>query len=161
MSFLCWFSNFAVVLNFQNHGWAICTKFKKKIAILVLIVPNLCLLIKYLCYHPEVNSKTCVTREICLLTVWKFQDFCITQILREISFEDSKSAKSAILTHLEALNFNFHDFLYFLKAAIYQMNKFTALKMAKLAGFAILKSSKLISRKIWVIQKSWNFHTVG
>ena len=37
----------------------------------------------------------------------KFQNFSITQILREINFGDSKSAKSAILTHLEALNFNF------------------------------------------------------
>ena len=28
--------------------------------------------------------------------VWKFHDFSITQILREIKFEDSQSAKSAI-----------------------------------------------------------------
>ena len=40
-------------------------------------------------------------------TVWKFHDFSITQILREIKFEESRSAKSAILTHLEALNFAF------------------------------------------------------
>ena len=39
------------------------------------------------------------------LTVWKFHDFSITQILREINFGDSTSAKSAILTHLEVLNF--------------------------------------------------------
>ena len=35
--------------------------------------------------------------------------------LREINFEDSRSAKSAILTHLEALNFDFHEILHFLK----------------------------------------------
>ena len=35
--------------------------------------------------------------------------------------------------------------------------KFTAHKMAV---FALQKSSKLISRKIWVMEKSWNFHTV-
>ena len=40
-------------------------------------------------------------------TVWKFQDFTITQIFREINFGDSRSAKSAISTHLEALNFDF------------------------------------------------------
>ena len=40
-------------------------------------------------------------------TVWKFHDFCITQILRENNFEDSRSAKSDILTHLEALNYDF------------------------------------------------------
>ena len=28
-----------------------------------------------------------------------------------------------------------------------------------MADFALIKSSKLISRKIWVIDKSWNFHT--
>ena len=36
---------------------------------------------------------------------------------------------------------------------------FTAPKMAKTAVFALLESSKLISRKISVIQKSWYFHT--
>ena len=59
----------------------------------------------------------------CMHTVWKFDGFCIIQILREISFEDSQSAKSAILTHLEALNFDFYEFLHFLKAEIDQMNK--------------------------------------
>ena len=32
--------------------------------------------------------------------------------------------------------------------------------MAKMAVFELLESTKLISRKIWVIEKSWNFHTV-
>ena len=31
--------------------------------------------------------------------------FSITQILREINFEDSRSPKSVILTHLKGLNF--------------------------------------------------------
>ena len=53
----------------------------------------------------------------------KLQDFCITEILREINFEDCRSAKSAILSHLEALNFDFDELLHFLKALIYQMNK--------------------------------------
>ena len=56
-------------------------------------------------------------------TVWKFQDFSVTQILREINFWDSKNAKLAILTHLEALNFDFQEFLHFLKAVIYQIDK--------------------------------------
>ena len=42
------------------------------------------------------------------LTVWKFHDFSINQILREINFSDSKSEKSAVLTHLKALNFDFY-----------------------------------------------------
>ena len=38
-------------------------------------------------------------------TVWKFQDFAITHILREINLWDSRSAKTAIFAILEALNF--------------------------------------------------------
>ena len=56
-------------------------------------------------------------------TVWKFHDFSITQILREINFGDSRSAKSAILPHLQALNFDCLEFLHFLKAKIYQIYK--------------------------------------
>ena len=46
-------------------------------------------------------------------TEWKFHDFSVTQILHEINFGHSKSAKSAILKHLEALNFDFYGFLHF------------------------------------------------
>ena len=42
--------------------------------------------------------------------VWKFQDFSITLILREINFENSSNAKLAILTHLEALILNLYKF---------------------------------------------------
>ena len=48
----------------------------------------------------------------------------LDKILREINFGDSRSAKSAILTHLEALNFDFCEFLHFLKAEIYKSTKF-------------------------------------
>ena len=56
-------------------------------------------------------------------TLWKFYDFTITPILRENNFWDSWSSKSAILTHLEALNFDFYGFLHFLKAETDQVNK--------------------------------------
>ena len=55
--------------------------------------------------------------------MWKFQDFTVTQILREIKFGDFRVWKSAILTNSEAVNFEFHEFLHFMKAEIYQMNK--------------------------------------
>ena len=42
--------------------------------------------------------------------MWTFHDFSITHILREINFWDFSSANSGILTHLEALNFNFYEF---------------------------------------------------
>ena len=56
-------------------------------------------------------------------TVWKFQDFTITQILREINFWNSRSTKSAIFTQSEALNFEFYECLHILKVEISQMNK--------------------------------------
>ena len=66
-------------------------------------------------------------------TGWKFHDFSITQILREINFWDSRSAKSAILTHSEAQKCNFDEFLHFMKAEIYKMNHFQSpLKLLKL-----------------------------
>ena len=50
--------------------------------------------------------------------IWKFHNISITQILCEISFADSESAKSAIFTHLETQKFDFYEFLHFLKAEI-------------------------------------------
>ena len=60
--------------------------------------------------------------EIELTTVWKIMKFYITQILREMNFGDSRSAKLAIAAHLEALKFGFYDFLHFLRAEKYQTN---------------------------------------
>ena len=44
--------------------------------------------------------------------LWKFHAISITQILREINFGDSRSTNSALLTHLEALKFDFNAFLH-------------------------------------------------
>ena len=54
---------------------------------------------------------------------WKIHNFAINKILHDVNFAHYRSAKSAILTHLQALNVQFHEFLHFLKAAIYQINK--------------------------------------
>ena len=56
-------------------------------------------------------------------TVWKMRNFSITQILREIDFVDSSSAKSAFLKHLEAL---YLDFLW--NFWIFWWLKFTQIK---------------------------------
>ena len=81
----------------------------------------------------------------------KFHDFSLTQILREINFWDSRSTKSAILTHLEALYFDFNEFWHILKAEICLINKIQtskSLKWQKMALSQLLDSPKLISRKI-------------
>ena len=41
-----------------------------------------------------------------------------------------------------------------------KLAKFTALKIAKMAFFELLQPSKSISRKIWVTENCWIFHTV-
>ena len=55
--------------------------------------------------------------------MWKFHDFSISQTLREIKFGESRNAKSAIFTHLEALNFDFNEYLHYFKVVIDQIQK--------------------------------------
>ena len=43
-------------------------------------------------------------------TVWTFLNFSASQIFRETNFRDPRRSKTAILTYLEALNFNFGEF---------------------------------------------------
>ena len=75
-------------------------------------------------------------------TVWKFHDFSVIQILREINFGDSRSAKSAILKLSEALNLTFYEFLPFLKTEN-QIKKFRALEIAKNGSFRTSRFSKI------------------
>ena len=94
------------------------------------------------------------------ITVWEFQDFFITLIFREVNVEESRSAKSSILTHLEALNCDFYEFVHFNEDDIYKRIILKAPKIAKTAIFAILDSPKMILRKIWATEKSWNVQTM-
>ena len=64
--------------------------------------------------------------------LWKFHDFAITQILREINFGNCRSVNSAISTHLEAMNFC----------------TFQTPNMAKMVVLELQDSPKVISRKI-------------
>ena len=77
------------------------------------------------------------------LTVWKLDEFSISQILREIDFWDFRNAKSAILTHLEVLNFDFNEFLQFIKAEIFLRNKIQGPKIGKNGTFRSSTFSKI------------------
>ena len=83
-----------------------------------------------------------------LYTVWKFENFSTTHILREIEIGESRPrvTKSAIITNWKGLNFWFHEFLHIFKAQIYLI-------------LELLDSPKLISRKIWMEEKSCNTRT--
>ena len=82
--------------------------------------------------------------------MWKFLDFAITQILREINFEDPRSAKSAFLTDLQAVNLTFIHSCTFWNMKLSKLANFRALKMAtgNFTPSTNLHSPRLISRKI-------------
>ena len=102
--------------------------------------------------NPEFSTLCNWFHETFQTTVWKFHDFSIIQILRKIKIGDSKSAKCAIFTLLEALNLDYFGFLHFLKAEIHQKPHFQCSKKCKNSIF--WTSPNLISRKIWVTDKS-------
>ena len=62
--------------------------------------------------------------------------FSITLILLETKFGDLRGAKSAILTLLEAVNFDFDEFLHFLEAEIGQITKVQSHKNDKNGSFS-------------------------
>ena len=78
----------------------------------------------------------------CKCAVWKSNYFSITQILCEINFGDSTSAKSAILTHLKALKVSY-EFLHFLKAEFYQIEKNLGPQNSKNSNFRAFRFSKI------------------
>ena len=72
--------------------------------------------------------------------MWKFQDLSVIQILREINFGEFKSTKYAILTHLEAMTFDFYAFLRYLKAEIYQINKINSFRTSRFSKIDFMKN---------------------
>ena len=79
-------------------------------------------------------------------TVWKLQDFSITQILRETNFWDSRNAKTAVFAILRAVMFVHMKNFSLQKLQKSYKSKFSAPKCVKIADFALLESLKLISR---------------
>ena len=82
------------------------------------------------------NNRTYPRSALC--TVWKFHDFAITQILREINFGEFRSAKIAVFANLGLLKI----------AKMHENQNSEPLKVLKMADFAFLESQILISRKI-------------
>ena len=74
--------------------------------------------------------------------MWKRQNFSVTLNLREINFGDSRSAKSTILTHLEALIFDFYVFLHSerLKFSILTLIRATEIEKWQFLNFSILQN---------------------
>ena len=93
-------------------------------------------------------------------SVWKFNNFSATQILREIKFGN--------FTFPEIYHFNtfrgsefwfFNDFCTYGRLIFNKLTKFRDSKMAKTAFLELLDSPKLISREMWMTEKSKIFHT--
>ena len=77
----------------------------------------------FLQFRRTIFIQKCCFQALELLSLLSRCGKFMIQILREINFGDSRSAKYAVLTHLEARNSDFHAFLHFLKTGIYQFNK--------------------------------------
>ena len=77
------------------------------------------------------------------LTMWKFQDFSTTQILREINFGHFEAQKTAIWTIWAALDFEFLGTLTLSNVKFFQKSKFEASKIVKTEVFDLLKSAKI------------------
>ena len=89
-------------------------------------------------------------------TVWKFYDYSVTQILREINFGESRRLKTAIFA-----TFSGSEFSYLIGFSLKSLQKpskgaqmhknqnsnFKVSKHVKMTDFALLESPKLISRK--------------
>ena len=93
--------------------------------------------------------------------MWKFQKFSVTNILREINFGWFQKVKNCHFNDFEGFEFSFFFGISLLKMSeISKKSKFRASQMVKMAIIGALKWPKLISRKIWVADISWNFHIV-
>ena len=94
--------------------------------------------------YQTMDPRNCTTYQYqcCqLFTVWKCHTFSIRSILLEIKLGDSRCAKCAISTDLEAIDDDFYQYSYFLKAEIYQNCKFRAPKIVKNSSLRTSKFS--------------------
>ena len=89
-------------------------------------------------------------------TVWKFRDFSISQILREINFWILEVQNLPFWIACKLCNFKYMNFCTFWRL---KFTKFT--KYGKNGSFRSSRFSKLISRKIWMTERScvWNMNS--
>ena len=80
-------------------------------------------------------------RETVDSSLWNFQDFSATLILREINFNHFEAPKPAILTILPAVNFEFQKIFDILKCETPKRQNSKPQKLLKMAVFDLLKSA--------------------
>ena len=102
---------------------------------------TICVIMSYLLTHHFL--KIDIFQPTFWSTVWKLQNFFVTQTLCEINFGVSGSAKYAILSQLKALNFDLYDFLHFWKSENYQINKIQSPWNGKNGNFTTSTFSKI------------------
>ena len=88
--------------------------------------------------------------------IQKFQSFYAGQILRQINFRHSRSSKLAFFAILRDVNL-----VNVVNCNLPNMQNQTSKPRNVLKRQILsLRSPTMISRRIWVTEKSWNFHTV-
>ena len=75
--------------------------------------------------------------------MWNFQDFSITQILREINFGQVKAPIFIILPIWTALNLEFLEIFDIFKREIFLKIKIQSFENCKMADFDLLKTAKI------------------
>ena len=93
-----------------------------------------------------------------LITVWKYNNFPAILILRKIKFVWFQKVKNWHFNNFGSFEFWCLEKFQIMKCQ--KFPKFRAAQMAKMAVFFVSKWPKLILCKIWVAEKSWNFHIV-
>ena len=93
-----------------------------------------------------------------IYTVWNFSIFLPLWFYVKSIVADFRRSKTAVLTILEAMTFDFWK--NFMLENVKNSQKFNKLQMVRIAVFGASKLPKLISRKIYVAEKSWIIHIV-
>ena len=94
--------------------------------------------------------------------MWNFHDFSITQIFHEINLRILGVQNQPFYTFRGSELWLFVNFCIFWRLKCSKMIIIRTPKVTKMSDLQLLGRgpSKLVSRKIWMTEKSWNFHTV-
>ena len=97
---------------------------------------------------PTLTKEAFFDNQIVATAVWKFKNFSITQILREINFGDCRSSKTVFFAIIKALNFLILVIFSPQEVQNSWKSKFRVSQCVKTAGFETQDVPILISRKI-------------
>ena len=94
------------------------------------------------------------------LTLWNFDNFLATLILREINFGWFQKVKNCHFNNFKDFEFWLLEISHLKISKTSILSKISAAQMVKISICRASKWPNLISCKIWVAEKFWYLHTV-